>query len=74
MEALYCICKEETGSMSTTLYKNVTYRYEYASYTNIKVFNGLGNYVYFYEESFKKYFCISKKEIRKAKLEKLKSL
>lgn len=70
-EDLYAICKNECGSLTTTLYKDKKYRYEYHGYTNVKVYNGMGQYVYFYEDTFKDFFY-TEKELRKEKLKKLK--
>lgn len=75
MKTLYCICKEETGSNSTTLYKDVMYRYTYCDgLFQIKVYDGLGRYVYFFEDDFKKYFYFTKNDFRKYKLEKIEKL
>ena len=66
----YAICKSDCGSMTTKLYKNKKYEYEEITF-EIKVFDDrTDKYVYFYPEQFYDYFY-TKKEYRKAKLEKI---
>lgn len=67
----YTICKINCGSVSTKLYKNRKYRYEKYNDINIKVYNEVGAYVFFYEKDFKNCFY-SEQELRKEKLKKNK--
>jgi hypothetical protein len=70
----YAVCKEECGSINTTFYKHRKYRYEYAN-TNlfeVKVYNEIGKYVFFFTKEFKEYF-FSDNELRKEKLKRLKN-
>lgn len=69
----YAVCKEECGSIQTTFRKHLKYRYEYmnSNLYEVKVYNEVGVYVFFFQKDFKEYF-FSDNELRKEKLKKIK--